>query len=554
MKAAKLKAASILREKAEELIDKKSFDTSEQHSESEPLKLIHELEVHRIELELQNEDLMQAISGAKDAIELYDFAPSGYFTLSNSGEILRLNINGAKMLGKDRLLLRNYPFSSFVSEDTRPVFNQFLVKVFESKAEETCELTLSVNGNSLLNVHLSGIVVNNRSHCLVTAVDISEIRKLTELNEILLDSLPYPAMYVRRKDRVVLACNKIALDFGVKPGSHCWRDFMKAGFISHHQHEMLAEYDDHVPSDLNIKCSFCIGDQCFTGFPQQNNPEVNAFGLIWNTYWIKVSDEVFLHYAVNITEQKLAEAEIKHKNEELRFSNAEKDKFFSIIAHDLRSPFNGFLGLTEIMVEKLPTMSLDDIQKIALVLRNSATNLYRLLGNLLEWSRMQRGLTEFAPSTYLIMPKITESLMSVLSIADKKGIPISYDIPEDIEVFADVNMFECIIRNLVSNAVKFSNKGEGIVVSAKICNDWFVEISVKDQGIGMNLEMINNLFRLDANTCRRGTENEYSTGLGLIICKDFIEKNGGKLSVESDPEGISGDKGSTFSFTLPGKV
>jgi signal transduction histidine kinase len=554
MKVAKTKAASILREKAEVLIDKRTYDTNVQLSESETLKLIHELEVHRIELELQNEELTQAISGAKDAIELYDFAPSGYITLSKSGEIIRLNLSGAKMLGKERLLLKDQPFRSFVSEDSRSIFNHFLVKVFEGKTEATCELTLSVNGNSPLHVHLTGITANNGLHCLVTVVDISEIRKLTELNEMLLDSLPYPAMYIRRKDRVVLSCNKIALDFGVKPGGYCWRDFMKAGFISLQEHEILAEYEDNVPSAFNIKCSFCVGDQCFTGFPQQSNPEVKAFGLIWNTYWIKVSDEVFLHYAVNITAQKLAEADLKLINEELRLMNAEKDKFFSIIAHDLRSPFNGFLGLTEIMVSKLPTMSMDDIQKIALVLRNSAINLYRLLGNLLEWSRMQRGLTDFVPSTYLLMPKITESLASVLSVANKKGILISYDIPKGIEVFADGNMLDCIIRNLVSNALKFSFKGGGIVVSAKRYNHLSVEISVKDQGIGMNQEMINNLFRLDANTCRRGTENEYSTGLGLIICKDFIEKHGGELWVESDPEGISGDKGSTFRFTLPGKV
>jgi signal transduction histidine kinase len=152
------------------------------------------------------------------------------------------------------------------------------------------------------------------------------------------------------------------------------------------------------------------------------------------------------------------------------------------------------------------------------------------------------------------MPRITEGLASLLLAANKKEIVISYDIPDGIEVFADVNMFECIIRNLVSNALKFSDKGGCIVVSAKSCNDLSVRISVKDQGIGMNHEMINNLFRLDVNTCRRGTENEYSTGLGLIICKDFVEKHGGELLVESDPEGKLGDKGSTFSFTLPGKV
>ncbi len=234
------------------------------------------------------------------------------------------------------------------------------------------------------------------------------------------------------------------------------------------------------------------------------------------------------------------------QKQELQRLNAEKDKFFSIIAHDLRGPFTGFIGLTEIMSENLPSMSLCEIQKFALNMKNSAVNLFSLLNNLLEWSLMQRGLITFEPQLFLLMPKITESMALVTEAADKKEIAISYDIPEDLSVFADGNMFEGIIRNLTSNAVKFTPKGGVVNVSAKSMPDNLVEISIKDTGIGMNKEMIDNLFRLDVNTSRKGTEDESSTGLGLVICKDFIEKHGGKLRVESE-EG----KGSTFYFTIP---
>jgi len=253
--------------------------------------------------------------------------------------------------------------------------------------------------------------------------------------------------------------------------------------------------------------------------------------------------------SMNIDARKKAEQEIQLKNKELHRINVEKDKFFSIIAHDLRSPFNGFLGLTEIMVEELPTMTMDEIRKIAFMMRTSANNLFSLLGNLLEWSRIERGLTTLSFESFLLMPKISESMVFVMEGANNKNIKVFYNVPDDLEVYADRNMLGGMIRNLVSNAVKFTPREGNITISAKTIEDNFVEISVKDSGIGMNKEMVDHLFILDVNTSRNGTEGECSTGLGLILCKDFVEKHGGKLWVESE-EG----KGSTFRFTLPSKM
>ena len=247
----------------------------------------------------------------------------------------------------------------------------------------------------------------------------------------------------------------------------------------------------------------------------------------------------------DITELKKSEEEIRLKNGQLNLLNAEKDKFFSIIAHDLRSPFNGFLGLTDILAEGLSDFSSDEIQKIAVALKNSATNLYMLLENLLEWSRMQRGLIIFDPEMFILKQKILGNLVSIIEDAYKKEITICYEIPDDIVVSVDDNMFGGIIRNLVSNAVKFTRKKGKITISANVKPNNSVEISITDTGIGMNKSMIDNLFRLDANISRKGTDGEPSTGLGLIICKDFIEKHGGKIWVES----IEGN-GSTFRFTI----
>ena len=238
--------------------------------------------------------------------------------------------------------------------------------------------------------------------------------------------------------------------------------------------------------------------------------------------------------------------ELKKQRKELQELNATKDKFFSIIAHDLRGPFNGFLGLTQLMAEELENLTSEEIKDFTLSMRNSAADMFRLLENLLEWARMQQGLITFNREIAQLAPMVDESIAIILEPAKIKGIEINLDIPADITVFADRNILQTVVRNIVSNAVKFTPKGGKIKVSAKATNHNNVEISIEDTGIGMSSKMIDDLFRLDVQTNRKGTEGEPSSGLGLILCKDFIEKHGGKIWVESE-EG----KGSIFLFTIP---
>ena len=238
----------------------------------------------------------------------------------------------------------------------------------------------------------------------------------------------------------------------------------------------------------------------------------------------------------------------KNKNNELKLIelNAEKDKFFSIIAHDLRSPFNGFLGLTQIMVEELPYLTMAQIQDFVVTMSKSANNLYRLLENLLQWSQIRQGAIPFKPEVVQLRQIVAESIEMILEPAKIKGIEIETDIAEEMVVFADNNMLQAIVRNLVSNSIKFTFKGGKVKVSAIISDGENVEISIQDTGIGMSKAMVDNLFRLDVQTNRKGTEGESSTGLGLILCKEFVDLHGGKIWAESE-EG----KGATFYFTLP---
>jgi len=254
----------------------------------------------------------------------------------------------------------------------------------------------------------------------------------------------------------------------------------------------------------------------------------------------------FEGFVIDITQRKKADAEVIQKTEELQKLNNEKDKFFSIIAHDLRSPFNSFLGLTQIMAEELSNLTTTELQKIAESMRNSAVNLFRLLENLLQWSRIEQGSLPFDPEITDLKTDIDESIAMVLESARNKEIEIIYDIPIDLMVYADSNMLRTVIRNLVSNSIKFTPYQGKITLEAKIDENQSTLISIKDTGIGMTPEIVEHLFQLDGKTNRKGTHGEPSSGLGLLLCKEFISKHGGRIWVESE-EG----KGTTFHFTFP---
>ena len=248
----------------------------------------------------------------------------------------------------------------------------------------------------------------------------------------------------------------------------------------------------------------------------------------------------------SLIEVKKSKQKISSINQSLEKMNTEKDKFFSIIAHDLRSPFNGFLGLTNLLAEKNLSLSTEKIQKIAENMNKSAQQIFVLLENLLLWARSERGLVSITPVNIELYTLIIENVNIIKESTLKKDIKISLNIPNDTIVFADINMTHTIIRNLICNALKFTPNGGEITISAKIYEDKNVLIAVKDTGIGMDQTMLDNLFRIDVKTNRTGTNNEPSSGLGLLLCKDFVKKNDGKIWVESEE-----NKGSVFYVTLP---
>ncbi|MBE0663840.1 MAG: PAS domain S-box protein [Bacteroidales bacterium] len=231
---------------------------------------------------------------------------------------------------------------------------------------------------------------------------------------------------------------------------------------------------------------------------------------------------------------------------ELRKLNAEKDKLFTVIAHDLRSPFTSFLGLTELMTDETIELSMDEMREFAQSIQKAANGLYQLLENLLEWSRTQSGSSEFKPQLMRANTIIRESLGFLKAAADRKQIEIINRVPEDLIIHGDQKMLRSITGNLISNAIKFTGRCGKVEILANSHNGNHVQFEIKDNGIGMNKDIICKLFRIDMKVSSQGTEGEPSSGLGLILCKEFIEKHGGKIWVESNL-----DVGTSFFFTLP---
>ena len=772
-------------------------------SETDPMRLLHELEVHQIELEMQNEELKLAVEKAATATALYDFAPAGYFTLNREGIICQMNLSGANLLGKARSNLINSNFNQFLTTDFLPVFNDFFRKVFEINEKQICELRLSLHGTPTYFVHVEGIISDVATNCLLTAVDITESKQAEQIiaeSEANLNSLvnnQNESIWSIDRDYNIVIFNKFFLDeyfasnnIELKKGMnalknispkkrelwkhkydsaltgkriyfeysnyvgkelHYYEVFLnpiisegkvsgvsalsvnityrkqaeKALRLSESKYRKLHEsmmdgfvyigmdgrirefnesyvrmlefspdeltklsYNDITPEKWHVYEREIVEGQVLirgfsdvyekeyrkkngTVFPVElrtllfkNEHGVNEgmwaivrditerkqaeaqlreseylfkesqhvafigsykFDLVtdnWessevfdkifgieNSYqrniqgWLDIlhpddrsmmdnyfRDEVLLkknpfnkEYRIirnsdgetrwvhglgklesdtegnivsmigtiqDITDRKLAVEALQQSEARLQELNATKDKFFSIIAHDLKNPFNSIIGFSNILARQIYENNYEGIAKYGMIIQNSSQRAMDLLMNLLEWSRLQTGSIAFKPECIEIVELANEILRSFNDPAQQKSIAIFTEFPPLAFVFADKEMLSTIFRNLISNALKFTHPGGKIVISAeKKQTEWMITIA--DNGVGIKKEAIDKLFRIDESYSTMGTQNEKGTGLGLLLCKEFIEKNGGKIWVESEHGGQQESSGSKFYFTVP---
>jgi PAS domain S-box-containing protein len=251
----------------------------------------------------------------------------------------------------------------------------------------------------------------------------------------------------------------------------------------------------------------------------------------------------------DITTRKQTEGEIKKKNDELIKINSEKDKFFSIIAHDLRSPFEGLLHLTEYMANESQDFTISEFIRVSQSLNNSAVNVFKLLNNLLEWALIQQGKMSLEIQK-LNLSEILELNLDILKErASQKNIAVVNRVDDSLIVLSDEKMLNSIVRNLLSNAVKFTPVNGNVFLSARELGNNMIEISVNDSGIGIPGELCKKLFKIEEQVGRAGTEGEHSSGIGLVLCREFVEMLGGEIWVESRE-----NVGSTFYFTIPKSI
>ncbi|WP_347838478.1 PAS domain-containing sensor histidine kinase [uncultured Draconibacterium sp.] len=279
------------------------------------------------------------------------------------------------------------------------------------------------------------------------------------------------------------------------------------------------------------------GDEHMAYYESFFNPIINEQGEIIGASGL----------ARDISERIIAEKDLRKSEQNLKDLNATKDKLFSIIAHDLRSPFNSIMGFSEILLDKINDPTFTEAEKYLKYINTAANDTLTLLDNLLSWAKSQTGLLHIRPRTTRLSAHILDEINQKKLVAKAKNIALNNSASEELEVFADENMLRIVLRNLISNAIKFTQKGGEIRVFAGKTADG-VEISIADNGIGINDETLQKLFNPTLQASQTGTANEKGSGLGLLLCKELIEKHGGKIAVES-----TAGKGSTFTFFLPDK-
>lgn len=326
-------------------------------------------------------------------------------------------------------------------------------------------------------------------------------------------------------------------------------------FVGYSEPELLQmNWRDLTPAD-DVQRIEALNEQVTTGTLEKFVIEKPYICKGGNVVWARIASaqlrnedgvpQYVLVQIYDISDKKRAEKEIEAQRDELAKLNYQKDRFFEIIAHDLKSPFNALLGFSHILSTQANELDADKVAEYGSLVHRAADQAFKLLEDLLDWSRLQLDRIEFEPASFDVSKLIKTNMLRFEPVAALKGIKIEGDNVREREVFADTHMVDTILRNLISNAIKFTKAGGKISVEANK-NGELIEVLIKDNGVGISPEKIKDLFTLGQKISTKGTGGEPGTGLGLQLCKELVEKQGGEIHVES----IEG-KGSIFRFSLP---
>lgn len=327
-------------------------------------------------------------------------------------------------------------------------------------------------------------------------------------------------------------------------------------FICHMNYELAIIYKEKKDFEKAFKCLEKYSDLNNEIFKEQSDEKMKKLHLQYDIDSLKNESDIIkeknkelkaLNSRLNFTAKELEtqKKELENNQKELEKINAAKDRFFSIIAHDLKNPFTVLIGISELLKKHYDIYSDERRKEYISLFHESAQRMLNLFENLLQWSRTKTGSIRYLPGSINLYEAVESALSLVKINASEKDISIIVEMPDNLYCYADKNMVTSVIRNLISNGIKFTEGGGSVTVTAFEEGD-SCRVSVIDTGIGMSEDELSKIFRIDSNFSRKGTANEKGTGIGLLLCKEFIEKNGGELTVESKV-----GFGSSFTFSLP---
>lgn len=538
----------------------------------------------RKQYEEQLKENRKRISLATDAGKIviweYELA-SNVFTVT-SGQSVLLGYNPATLNTLEKLQSIAYP------EDRELLETQILNIISNKQDVLDVDFRLLHTNGSFRWMHHKGTVLYNKKNKPVkivgTSVDITERKKhealkdalykiseaaniASDLNDlyylvhtIISELLPaenfYIALYHEKEEMISFPYYVDVIEFGEKPQNLPPEKLEKS----------LTQYLIAKGKPLLVTASQCddlveqgildmIGANSteWLGVPLKTSEGKIIGALAVQTYeknkFYTEEDKSILAFVSSqvamAIERKLQEEQLRKYSEELQESNASKDKFFSIIAHDLKSPFTALIGFTDLLLDEIYDLDTDEIVSYLTRINKSSRKIYNLLENLLTWARHQSGRLEYNPEKHNLWEIVDQTKSLNRATALSKSIKITNSVSKNIFVFADLNMLDTTIRNLISNAIKFTPQGGAIAISAKKTGSK-IAVSVKDSGVGIAKKFIDVIFNKETNRTTIGTSEEKGTGLGLLICSEFVHKNGGEISVQSEL-----GKGSTFTFTVP---
>ncbi len=383
-------------------------------------------------------------------------------------------------------------------------------------------------------------VYMNKQVVIAEAKDISKFKKMEHTSQESLDK--YKALFDLSNDAIIIFslkgevvdCNAVARNLFGCSETELKKNNVK-NLIPEELIKSFQEATDESIIDFKEELEYTAKKFDSTEFPVE----------ITTKFFHEGDTKRFIVFLRDITSRKDIENKLNSIASELAETNAMKDKFFSIISHDMRTPFHGLLGFSDYLTTDIDSLSKEEIKQISASINNSAKGLFNYFENLLTWSNVQSGRLKFK-NTSIKISEIIKRAVSIINVnANSKVIKINTELDEDLFVYSDENMLSSVIQNLISNAVKFTEIGGKVTIKSRRKGEQ-VEVSITDTGVGMNEEKLKNLFKIDHARSSKGTSNEKGTGLGLIIAKELIEKQGGTLIVESEV-----GKGSTFKFSLP---